>query len=162
MDGYHFSRAHLAAMPDPATAIHRRGAAFTFDAEGFYQLVRRLREPLGPEATTICAPSFDHAVKDPVADGIAISPSTMVVIVEGNYLCLDREPWKSAARLLDELWFLEVDREVARSRLVKRHVASGICPDEEAARHRISSTDFLNADDILENRLPVDEVLGRT
>lgn len=36
MDGYHLSRAQLAAMPDYATAIHRRGAAFTFDAEAFH------------------------------------------------------------------------------------------------------------------------------
>ncbi|KAL2818718.1 P-loop containing nucleoside triphosphate hydrolase protein [Aspergillus cavernicola] len=159
MDGYHLSRAQLAAMPDSATAMHRRGAAFTFDAEAFYRLVQSLREPLSTTSSTLYAPSFDHAIKDPVADDIAILPRSRVVIFEGLYLSLDREPWSLAAGLMDESWFIEVDRQIARDRLVKRHVASGIVPDAAAAEHRISSTDFLNADDIIQNRLPVQEVV---
>ncbi|KAF7555868.1 hypothetical protein G7Z17_g1845 [Cylindrodendrum hubeiense] len=156
MDGYHYTRAQLAAMNDPVTAIHRRGAAFTFDADGFCKLVERLHQPVS-KGTIIYAPSFEHAIMDPVEDSIAILPTTKIVVFEGNYVCLDREPWRSAAQLMTELWFVEVDREVARKRLVKRHVASGICQDEQAARERIRTTDFLNADDILENRLPVKE-----
>lgn len=159
MDGYHLSRAQLATMPDPETAIHRRGAAFTFDAEAFYQLVERLREPLTPASPIVYAPSFDHAIKDPIANDISILPSSRVIIFEGLYLSLNREPWSSAAALMDESWFIHADREIARARLVKRHVSSGIVPDIAAAEHRISSTDFLNADDIIDNRLPVQEVI---
>lgn len=168
MDGYHLSRRQLAAMPDPATAIHRRGAAFTFDAQGLYELVRSLREQAvsnnntteterEKEEETKYAPGFDHATKDPVADEIAIPPESRVLVFEGLYLALDREPWRSTAALMDELWFVDIDREVARQRLVKRHVASGIVDGEEAAKHRVASTDFLNADDILQNRLPIHE-----
>lgn len=160
MDGYHLSRAQLAAMPDPTTAIHRRGAAFTFDAEAFYILALTLREPLATTSSTLYAPSFDHAVKDPVAEDIAILQNTRIMIFEGLYLSLDREPWSLAAALMDESWSVEVDREVARTRLVKRHIASGIVPDDVAAEHRISSTDFLNADDIVGNRLVVQEVIA--
>ncbi|TLS25146.1 hypothetical protein PpBr36_06829 [Pyricularia pennisetigena] len=164
MDGFHLTRAQLAEMPDPETAIHRRGAAFTFDGEGFYSLVRELSHPIGGDAgaegtSTIYAPDFDHAVKDPVANSIAITDKTRIVIIEGNYLALDREPWKSAASLLDEIWFASVGREVARERLAKRHVEAGIVHDEEAARDRIRTTDFLNADDIEQNLLPVSERL---
>lgn len=126
MDGYHLSRAQLAAMPDPENAIHRRGAAFTFDGEGYHRLVQSLREPLAAHSPTIYAPSFDHAIKDPVADDIPIRPRSKVVIFEGLYLSLNREPWSQSAALMDESWFIDVDREVARSRLVKRHVASGL------------------------------------
>lgn len=160
MDGYHLSRAQLAAMSDPTTAIHRRGAAFTFDAGAFYILALTLREPLATTSSTLYALSFDQAVKDPVAEDIAILQNTRVVIFEGLYLSLDREPWSLAAALMDESWFVEVDREVARTRLVKRHIASGIVPDDVAAEHRISSTDFLNADDIVGNRLVVQEVIA--
>lgn len=159
MDGYHLSRAQLAAMPDPATAIHRRGAAFTFDAEAFYRLVQSLREPLTADSPTVYAPSFDHAIKDPVANDIPILPKSKVVIFEGLYLSLNHPPWSLAASLMDESWFIHVDREIARARLVKCHVASGIVPDAATAEHRISSTDFLNADDIMDNRLPVQELL---
>lgn len=88
-----------------------------------------------------------------------IHPQSKIVLIEGNYCALDREPWSSAARLMDELWFIEVDREVARGRLVRRHVASGICDDLKSAHERIRTTDFLNADDIESNRLDVQEII---
>jgi pantothenate kinase len=81
MDGYHLSHAQLAAMPDPATAIHRRCAAFTFDAEAFYRLVQSLQEPVAACSGNLYAPSFDHAIKDPVADDISILPRSRVVIL---------------------------------------------------------------------------------
>ena len=31
--------------------------------------------------------------------------------------------------MIDELWFIDVDREVARERLVKRHVLTGVASD---------------------------------
>ncbi|UNI18337.1 hypothetical protein JDV02_004610 [Purpureocillium takamizusanense] len=157
MDGFHLYRLQLATMPDPVVAVHRRGAAFTFDAQRFHDLVVALRQPVHDDSEAIYAPSFDHALKDPVEDDIAVTSRSRIVIFEGLYLALDRAPWNKAAQLMDELWFVEVDREVARSRLVKRHVAAGIVADEAAAELRVSSTDFLNADDILANRLPIQE-----
>ncbi|KAI8676432.1 PRK domain-containing protein [Fusarium sp. Ph1] len=94
----------IATMPNFAEAIHRRGAAFTFDADRFYKLVQALAEPITSSTPTIYVPSFDHAVKDPVEDDIAIPVDARVIIFEGLYLSLDREPWSSAARLMDELW----------------------------------------------------------
>jgi pantothenate kinase len=57
------------------------------------------------------------------------------------------------------MWSIATDRKLARSRLLKRYVASGIVLDEAAADHRITSTDFLNADDIEQNRLPAQEII---
>ncbi|KAI4212484.1 MAG: hypothetical protein LQ351_004736 [Letrouitia transgressa] len=159
LDGYHLSRAQLSALPDPTTAHARRGAAFTFDAAGFLRLVRALREPLCPESRTVHAPSFDHAVKDPVADDIAIPTSARVVVFEGNYLSLNQGLWKEAAGLMDELWFVEVEFEVARRRLVSRHVKAGIARDEEEAGRRVMENDLVNGKEIVEGRLEVQEVI---
>lgn len=159
MDGYHLSRAQLSAMPDPITAHHRRGAAFTFDDKAFLELVKELRKPLLPESKTVYAPSFDHALKDPVADDIQIHPSSRVVILEGNYLSLNQELWKEAAELMDELWFLEVDFETARRRLVVRHVVAGIAKDEEEAGNRADEIDLVNGRQIVNHRLEVQEVI---
>lgn len=171
MDGYHLSRAQLSAMPDPERAHARRGAAFTFDGDAFLALVRQVREPLtavavagtrgegGEASLTVYAPSFDHAVKDPVADDIAIAPTTRVLFFEGNYLSLDRSPWKDAARLMDELWFVDVEIDVARERLMKRHVQAGIAADETEARKRVEENDLVNGREILEARLPVNEII---
>lgn len=156
MDGFHLSRAQLAAMPDPATAIHRRGAAFTFDAVGFYHLVQELaRSPI----QALSAPSFDHEIKDPVAGSIDIPATVRVVLIEGNYCALDRPPWSDAVELMDELWYIDVPADVARSRLAIRHLQSGIVADEKEARERAAGTDELNAEDIRENRLHCHESL---
>jgi len=160
MDGYHLSRAQLSAMPDPITAHARRGAAFTFDGESFLKFVRKLRDPICPETGTLYAPSFDHAVKDPVYDDIAIGRDIRVVVFEGNYCCLSTPPWKDAAALMDELWFVEVDFQVAKCRLIHRHVEAGIAKDEEEAAKRGEENDLVNGKEIVENRLPIDEMVA--
>ncbi|WPG98475.1 Hypothetical protein R9X50_00126600 [Acrodontium crateriforme] len=161
MDGYHLTRAQLSAMPDPHTAHARRGAAFTFDAPAFLELVKKLREPLCPESGTIYAPSFDHATKDPVADDIPIAATARIVVFEGNYLSLGTgaPEWREAAEAMDELWFVDVAHDVARQRLIKRHVASGIASDETEAARRADENDLVNGKEIIEGRLEVQEVI---
>lgn len=159
MDGYHLSRAQLSAMPDPATAHARRGAAFTFDDKAFLEMVKKLREPLCPESTTIYAPSFDHAIKDPVDNDIPIPTSARVIVLEGNYLSLNKGLWKEAAYLMDEIWFVDVDVETARRRLVGRHVKAGIAPTEEEANRRVTENDLVNGKEIVEDRVEVQELI---
>ncbi len=84
MDGFHYTRAQLDAMPDPAVAHARRGAEFTFDGEAFAALVRRLAEPLTEETGPVLAPSFDHAVKDPKEGDIRVERGQRIVVLEGN------------------------------------------------------------------------------
>ncbi|KAF2431943.1 P-loop containing nucleoside triphosphate hydrolase protein [Tothia fuscella] len=159
MDGYHLSRAQLDAMPDPALAHARRGAVFTFDGQAYFSLVQKLKQPLLPETKTIHAPSFDHAKKDPIENDIPIPPNTRICIFEGNYCSLDKEPWSEAGKLMDELWFVDVDFEVARRRLVKRHVEAGIAKDEFEADRRARENDLVNGREIVEGRVEVDEVV---
>ncbi|KAL4819072.1 P-loop containing nucleoside triphosphate hydrolase protein [Aspergillus spinulosporus] len=159
MDGYHLTRAQLAQMPDPEYAAARRGAAFTFDGEKFLALVRALREPLTPETQTLHAPSFDHAVKDPVDNDIPIAATRRVIFFEGNYLSLNKEPWSSAAKLMDELWFVDVDFDTARQRLIKRHVKAGIAKDEADAEKRANENDLVNGREIVDCRLDVQEII---
>ncbi|KAL9108672.1 MAG: hypothetical protein Q9227_006618 [Pyrenula ochraceoflavens] len=160
LDGYHLTRAQLSALPNAEEAHYRRGAAFTFDGAKYLELVKRLRDPITPESQTLYAPSFDHAIKDPVENDIAIPTTTRVVLLEGNYTALDEEPWREAARMMDELWFVEVDFSVAEDRLVKRHVAAGISADEDHARERARASDLRNGREIVEKQLRIDEVVS--
>lgn len=61
--------------------------------------------------------------------------------------------------MMDELWFVEVDREVARKRLIYRHVKAGIADDEKSAAKRADENDLVNGQEIIENRLDVHEVV---
>ncbi|KAI5292480.1 hypothetical protein KEM52_006322 [Ascosphaera acerosa] len=162
MDGFHLYRHELAAMPDPELAAARRGAAFTFNAHKFLALLRRLRQPLpavGADDAVIYAPSFDHAKKDPVENDVAIPASARVLFIEGNYIALDREPWRACAALMDEIWFVEVDFETARQRLVARHLRAGLADTWEKADRRARENDLLNGEDIVRHLMPVQETI---
>ncbi|KAK5663037.1 hypothetical protein OQA88_6452 [Cercophora sp. LCS_1] len=161
MDGYHFTRAQLDQFPDPATAHARRGAEFTFDGKAYLQLVQALREPLTQASQTIWAPSFDHAVKDPKENDIAIEPTHRIIVMEGNYVLLDKAPWSDAAALMDLCWFVSVEPSVARIRLAKRHVAAGIVSNLEEGDRRAVENDLPNGEEITRLRVSsVDEIVS--
>jgi len=158
MDGFHYTRKQLSSMSDPTFVFARRGAEFTFDASGYLLLVEQLKNDT---SSIIYAPSFDHAIKDPMPDGIVIPFSARILIVEGNYTSFGggAPEWKKAALLMDELWWVDVDLDVARGRLIKRHVESGICLSEEDATKRVEQNDLVNAQEIIDKRLAIDRVI---
>lgn len=159
MDGYHLTRAELAQMPDPEYAAARRGAEFTFNGGKFLKLVQALRRDLTTDTPDLYAPSFDHAVKDPVEDDIAIPATCRVIFFEGNYLSLDKEPWNVAAKLMDELWFVEVEFDTARKRLIRRHIKAGLAQNEAEADKRATENDLVNGKQVVDNRLDVQEIV---
>ncbi|KAH6655779.1 phosphoribulokinase/uridine kinase [Truncatella angustata] len=150
MDGFHYTKAALSAFDDPALAFRKRGAPFTFDAFGLIQLIKTLKTlPVtgkeGPESC-VAVPSFDHAVQDPIPNDIQVSSRNRIVIIEGNYTLLDLEPWNEIARLVDEKWFVNVPEEIARARLVERHLAAGIETSKASAAIRAADNDIPNGD----------------
>jgi pantothenate kinase len=139
MDGFHLPRAALAEMPDPAAALTRRGAPWTFDALALAQRLRAIQST----TDTVFWPDFAHGVGDPVSDAIAIAPQTRLVLVEGLYL-LHREHGWNLSSLLDECGYLDVPMDVAMQRLSARHqTAWGFTPEQAEAR--LAANDRLNA-----------------
>lgn len=162
MDGFHYTRAQLDAFPDPAEAHRRRGAPWTFDADAVLSFIQRLRETAkmpAEERPVILAPSFDHAIKDPVADDIAIPAEASIVILEGNYLLLDDEGWREIGPLLDYRVLVQVDSLEARRRVAKRHVLAGIEPTIELGEQRFDSNDGINGDLIRRGVVSCDAVV---
>ncbi|KAL5604924.1 hypothetical protein BROUX41_001745 [Berkeleyomyces rouxiae] len=149
MDGFHYTRAYLSTMHNAVEAHARRGAAFTFDSAGWATLVTTLGAPIDAATPHIDVPGFDHSVKDPVQAAVRVSPESRIVICEGNYLAMNVEPWRSAAQRYDDLWLVEVDKQVARERLVRRHLAAGICSVREEAEKRADENDLVNGAEIL-------------
>ncbi|KAH9904299.1 phosphoribulokinase/uridine kinase [Xylariomycetidae sp. FL2044] len=160
MDGFHYAQSTLSTFDDPVTAFRRRGAPFTFDTEGLLSLVLALKAtPVTTTAEpelTILAPSFDHAAKDPVSDGISIVSRTKVVIIEGNYTLYNEPPWNEIAGLVHDRWFVDVTPAIARGRLIERHLQAGIETSREAAASRAEENDIPNGDLIRSKLLKVD------
>ena len=158
MDGFHLSRAALAQMPDPAAALARRGAPWTFDPAGLAARITSLRQAsLAPGAAPVLWPAFDHGVGDPQEDAVAIGPATRLVLVEGLYL-LHRDHGWNLHGLLDVCWYLDVPMEVAMQRLVARHQAAwGFTVAQAEAR--LALNDRLNADTVAGTRERADGLL---
>lgn len=148
-DGYHLYRSELQVMQDPGEALRRRGAPFTFNAERFLNLVKKINDP-SSEGEPIKVPSFDHKKKDPVEDDILIPPNARVILIEGNYVLLEDEIWKEIKDYADETWFVETDSSIVRDRLIRRHLNAGIATNEAEAIERAEGSDLQNAEYIKE------------
>jgi pantothenate kinase len=154
MDGFHLAQVELERLG----RADRKGAPDTFDALGFAALLERLRQPRPAEV--VYAPAFRREIEEPVAGAIAVRPETLLVIVEGNYLLLDDGPWARVAACLDETWYVDVDDDLRRERLVRRHVRFG--RSAEAARAWVETTDEPNARRIAATRARAQWVLRWT
>ncbi len=136
MDGFHLANAALDRL-----GIHdRKGAVDTFDGWGFVALLARV---LDEQDHTVYAPSFERTVDEGIAGEVAIPADTRIVIVEGNYLLVDHEPWNRIPGLLAETWFCETAADERLTRLVDRHTRHGRSP--EAALAWANSVDGANA-----------------
>ncbi|KAJ3018796.1 hypothetical protein HKX48_002613 [Thoreauomyces humboldtii] len=156
MDGYHLTKAALDASEDPALFHARRGAPFTFAPRDLLALVRDLK---AVPATSLVAPSFDHAIGDPVPGAVVISPSHRVVIVEGLYLALDEPPWSEICALCDVPCFVQIPLSVARDRVAARHLSAGLVDSLEVGYARWDRNDALNARYILDHRIVTEETM---
>lgn len=138
MDGYHLAQVELERLG----RAQRKGAPDTFDAPGYAALLHRLRHQ--PAHETVYAPDFRREIEEPVAGALPVFAHTPLIITEGNYLLLDDDPaWAGMAKLLDEVWYLDVDADLRRERLAQRHMRFG--RTREQALAWIAQTDEPNA-----------------
>lgn len=127
MDGFHLAHSALVSLG----LADIKGAPETFDAAGYLDLLRRIREP-GEE--TVWAPRFDRSIEDAIAASIPIQPTVDLVVTEGNYLLLPQGQWWLVRLQLDECWFIDVEDVERRRRLQSRHEQFGRTSDEAAER----------------------------
>ncbi|MGF1647408.1 MAG: nucleoside/nucleotide kinase family protein [Kineosporiaceae bacterium] len=135
MDGFHLADGLLRALG----RHERKGAPDTFDAQGYADLLDRLRD----RTRESFAPRFDRSRELAEVGALQVAAGVPLVVTEGNYLLLADGPWRQVAGLLDECWYVEVDDDVRRRRLMARHEAHGRPPAE--ARARTLGSDEANA-----------------
>ncbi|MDT0185318.1 nucleoside/nucleotide kinase family protein [Microbacterium sp. ARD31] len=136
MDGFHLADVQLDRL-----GLHdRKGAPETFDVAGYVAALARLHDE--PDRT-LYVPCFERDLEQPIAAAIEILPSARLVVTEGNYLLLPDGGWERIRPLLTESWFVEVDDDVRRERLVRRHEQFGKPP--AVARSWVEAVDEPNA-----------------
>ena len=145
MDGYHLDNRLLTAKG----LLPRKGAPETFDAGGFVHAIARLSM-----GETVVWPDFDRTRDISIAGALQIGPEVRTVVVEGNWLLLDADPWRRAP--WDLTVALDVADAVLRDRLVRRWLFHGL--DEAAAVARAEGNDMVNAGVFRRDSRPADVV----
>ncbi|MGR2739079.1 nucleoside triphosphate hydrolase [Billgrantia sp. Q4P2] len=135
MDGYHLDNAIL----EPLGQLPIKGAPETFDPDGLKHDLERIRRA----DRTVAVPVFDRPLDLARAGGRLITLEHRLVIVEGNYLLLDRDPWRELHALFDMTLFLEVADEVLEARLIQRWLGMG--QEQQGAVDKARNKDMLNA-----------------
>jgi pantothenate kinase len=150
MDGYHYDDGVLVARG----LRPRKGAPETFDVAGFRHMLGRLK---ANEDAEIAVPVFDRSLEIARAGARLIPREINVLIVEGNYVLLDQDPWSSLAPLFDVTVSIRVSEEVLRRRLHARWESHGVPAAEIPAK--VEANDLPNGALVLARSLKSDFVL---
>ncbi|WP_250031442.1 nucleoside/nucleotide kinase family protein [Paractinoplanes maris] len=150
LDSFHLSNAELHRLGRHA----RKGAADTFDAAGYQNLLRRLR----PQTDEIVyAAEFDRSLEESIACTVPVRRETPLIVTEGNYLLVDDDRWRATADLIDEIWYVDPGEDVRMDRLIARHVRFGRSAEEAYARSH--GSDQRNAELIASTRPLADRIV---
>lgn len=132
MDGFHLEHQLLTER----SLVSRKGAPTTFDSFGFLRALERVRSRDADEV--VYFPKYERSIENALAGAIPVGDQPFI-IVEGNYLLLDSDPWIRAASVLDVTVFLDLDERTRLKRLVKRHMRHG--------RTRADAVEFVRRSD---------------
>lgn len=143
MDGFHMKHAKLEALGTVAD----KGAPHTFEAGDFANFLIALRAATGP----MSGPGYSRKIEDVVEDAFTVPAETRLLVVEGNYLLLATAPWWRVKPLLDRAIYIGLDREIVRTRLMKRHAEEGLFTEERNRAH-IERTDLPNYDLVVRSK----------
>jgi pantothenate kinase len=141
MDGFHLDNKVLKERG----LLARKGAPETFDAAGLVATIKRLAEP----GSHLNIPIFDRARDKVVADGRRVAADDRFIVVEGNYLLLDTEPWKQMHACWNLTIFVNPGLDVLEKRLIGRWLDYG--HNRKLAEQRARGNDLANARLVLEN-----------
>lgn len=138
MDGYHLDDRLLSARGD----LPRKGAPWTFDLDGFAVMLERLA---ADDGRNVLVPVFDRDLEISRAAAREIPASARLILVEGNYLLLDRPGWRDLGRHFELTVMLDVPQAVLRARLTARW--RDLPPDQ--ARAKLEANDLPNMELVL-------------
>lgn len=131
IDGYHYAAAYLETHTVLRNGVlvpmkRVKGAPDTFDTASLGRALDGIRASDGMWN------AYSRVTHDIVPNAIRVTAP--IVLVEGNWLLLEREPWTKLPR--DRTVFLRGDLSLLKDRLVARKIRGGLSPEEAEAFYR--------------------------
>ncbi|SCY38037.1 hypothetical protein SAMN05660710_01396 [Paracoccus tibetensis] len=148
MDGFHLDDRllHQRGM------LARKGAPESFDLDGLSVMLDRLSADDGRD---VLVPVFDRSIETSRGAAAEITAQTRLILVEGNYLLLDRPGWRDLARHFALTVMLEAPEPVLLARLQGRWAGY----DPGTLRVKLDGNDLPNMRLVLEASRPADLIL---
>ena len=101
-------------------------------------------------------PLYDRQRHDPITDAISVIDNG-IILLEGNYLLLDKTGWRELHRYADKLIFINGPESIMRKHVIKRHQRGGLSLEESKIRY--NSVDHKNYKLINSNIKKVNKIL---
>ncbi len=133
MDGFHLDNNIL----ETKKLIERKGAPETFDVLGLLNCLLRLKNE-----GEVIVPIFDRSLELSRSSALVISENTKIIIVEGNYLLLDQEPWRKIHNFFDTTIMIDCDKDILEKRLIERWESYGLSNDQ--IKNKVYKNDLPN------------------
>jgi pantothenate kinase len=137
MDGFHFDNSILI----PKNLLARKGSPPTFDVGGLMSILSRLKKNNESE---VVVPVYDRKMQLAKAGARIIPKSLRYIIVEGNYLLLNQDPWKKLSLFFETTVSINVDIETLRQRLTFRWQDHGL--NKKEIDDKVTGNDLINAE----------------
>lgn len=123
-----------------------KGADETFNFPALSHKLKQLK------ATDPKWPYYDRNIHDPIEDAITVDRN--IVVVEGNWLLLDKPDWKDLSTLADLTIFIDTKPDFLQERLVNRKIKGGSTPKDALAFYQRS--DAPNVEKVLDSSIQAD------
>ncbi len=159
LDGWHYPNeylhSHKIQWRGNEVALNQiKGAPETYDTSLVFQCIEKVKA--GEE---VGFPIYSRTLHDPVPNGGRVKKQNRIVIVEGNYLLLQEEPWQRFRHLFDLSIMMIAQRETLVDGLRQRHLRGK--KSEAMTEKQISYVDLPNIDRVLDNSGPADIIVHK-
>lgn len=159
LDGWHYPNAYL----DNHWVLHLgeslrlrdvKGAPETFDVETFKRRLLQIRQTGQAKY-----PIYSRKLHDPIADAGQVTLAHRIIILEGNYLLMDEDPWRQLLPQYDFRIFIDAEEDVFTHALAERHLRGGRTPDQ--VEKQLLKVDLPNAERVYARRVRPDLVVHK-
>mgnify|MGYP000701727228 CR=1 FL=1 len=152
-DGYHFPNSYLRShLKNKRTLKEFKGRYDTYDV---VKLKKHLKMFLNGKNITF--PGYSRKTHEPFKEGVKISESNVLLLVEGIWLLYDKGRWKSTSKLFDYSFYIKADKNKVKSKVIERLRRGG--RTLKSAKKHYDESDAKNFDLIEKSSVNVNKIL---
>ena len=137
LDGFHYHSDYINShdaivLGEKVPMKQVKGCPETYDTEKLRQKLEKIK------IEDILWPIYDRNLHDVVEDQIKVTKD--IILIEGNWLLLKQEPWKSMQQYADYKILILAEEEMLKERLISRKEKGGLTREEAVAWYQNSDS----------------------